>query len=128
MVIEAERYKREDEEAKQKAEAKNGLESYTYNMRNTLNDENLKDKIQAGDRQIIESKIDEVQRWLEAHQNVETKEYEAKQKELENVCNPIMMKIYQKGGVPNMNGMNGTPGGQKNEGSQGRGPTVEEVD
>ncbi|CAG9326360.1 unnamed protein product [Blepharisma stoltei] len=128
MVSEAERYKREDEEAKQKAEAKNGLESYTYNMRNTLNDENLKDKIEAGDRQIIESKIDEVQRWLESHQNVETKEYEAKQKELENVCNPIMMKIYQKGGMPNMNGMNSAPGGQKNEGSQGRGPTVEEVD
>eukprot|EP00358_Blepharisma_japonicum_P001050 CAMPEP_0202945550 /NCGR_PEP_ID=MMETSP1395-20130829/6597_1 /ASSEMBLY_ACC=CAM_ASM_000871 /TAXON_ID=5961 /ORGANISM="Blepharisma japonicum, Strain Stock R1072" /LENGTH=639 /DNA_ID=CAMNT_0049645703 /DNA_START=14 /DNA_END=1933 /DNA_ORIENTATION=- len=119
MVNEAERYKREDEEAKQKAEAKNGLESYTYNMRNTLNDENLKDKIEAGDRQVIESKIDEVQRWLETHQNVETKEYEAKQKELENVCNPIMMKIYQKGGMPNMNGMNSTPGGQKNEGSQG---------
>jgi Hsp70 protein len=38
MVEEAERYKAEDEVNKQRIEAKNGLENYSYSMRNTLND------------------------------------------------------------------------------------------
>merc|ERR1711959_496382 len=43
MVQEAEQYKDEDEAARVKIEAKNGLENYAYNMRNTLNDDNIKD-------------------------------------------------------------------------------------
>merc|ERR1711908_150692 len=39
MVEEAEKYKSEDEANKQRIEAKNGLENYAYNMKNTMNDE-----------------------------------------------------------------------------------------
>merc|ERR550537_1153023 len=49
MVEEAEKYKSEDEANKQRIEAKNGLENYAYNMKNTMNDEKLKDKIEEGD-------------------------------------------------------------------------------
>merc|ERR1711881_428270 len=38
MVQEAEKYKVEDESNKQRIEAKNGLENYAYNMKNTMND------------------------------------------------------------------------------------------
>merc|ERR1712167_51593 len=41
MVQEAEKYKAEDEEHKKKVEAKNSLENYAYNMRNTLNDDKV---------------------------------------------------------------------------------------
>lgn len=36
---EAEKYKSEDEALKKKVEAKNGLENYSYNMRNTIREE-----------------------------------------------------------------------------------------
>jgi heat shock 70kDa protein 1/2/6/8 len=36
LVREAEKYKNEDELIKKKVEAKNGLENYTYSIRNTL--------------------------------------------------------------------------------------------
>ena len=36
LVKEAEKYKNEDEIIKRKVEAKNGLENYTYSIRNTL--------------------------------------------------------------------------------------------
>jgi len=36
LVKEAEKYKNEDEIIKKKVEAKNGLENYTYSIRNTL--------------------------------------------------------------------------------------------
>ena len=41
MVQEAEKYKGEDEEHKKRIEAKNGLENYAYNMRNTIRDEKV---------------------------------------------------------------------------------------
>lgn len=41
MVQEAEKYKSEDEEHKKKIEAKNGLENYAFNMRNTIRDEKV---------------------------------------------------------------------------------------
>lgn len=67
MVSEAERYKAEDEQQKLKVEAKNGLEAYLYNSRNMLNDEKLKDKIDASDKATIETNVDEALKWLEAN-------------------------------------------------------------
>ena len=55
MVNEAEKYKEEDEKIKAKIEAKNGLENYCFQMKNTLNDENLKSKFTEDDKQIIEN-------------------------------------------------------------------------
>lgn len=57
LVKEAEKYKTEDEIIKKKVEAKNGLENYTYSIRNTLNDEKLKDKFSAEEKKTIEDAV-----------------------------------------------------------------------
>merc|ERR1711939_992552 len=102
MVKEAEKYAAEDDAMKEKIEAKNALENYAYSMRNSINDEKLKDKIDAADKETIEKAINDTTSWLDANQLAEKEEFEAKQKELEGVCNPIMMKVYQGagGGMP----------------------------
>ena len=41
MVQEAEKYKAEDEQHKKKIEAKNSLENYAFNMRNTIRDDKV---------------------------------------------------------------------------------------
>merc|ERR1712216_1045364 len=64
MVQEAEKYKAEDEEHKKKIDAKNGLENYAYSMRNSMEDEKLKDKLDPEDKKTIEAKIDETIAWL----------------------------------------------------------------
>merc|ERR1712025_320939 len=128
MVQEAEKYKAEDEATKQKVEGKNSLENYCFTMRNTLSEEKLKDKFEDGDKDKIEKAIQDTLDWLDKNQLAEKDEFEAKQKELEGIVNPIMMKVYQAaggggmpdGGMPG-NDMGGAPGG-------GSGPTVEEVD
>jgi L1 cell adhesion molecule like protein len=126
MVANAERFKREDEIARKRVEAKNGLEAYAYNIRNSLNEENIKNKLDANDKSTLENKLNEILRWLEANGSAEVEQYEAKQKELEAVCNPIMMKVYQQGG--------GMPGGfpqaagQSENTAAKKGPNVEEVD
>jgi len=89
----------------------------------------LKEKLEDADKEAINKKIDETLQWLESNQLAEKEEFDAKQKELEAVSNPIMMKAYQAGGAPG-----GMPGGMPGaEGfpdmnAPGAGPSVEEVD
>merc|ERR1719287_423831 len=124
MVSEAEKYAAEDEANKGKVEAKNALENYCYSLRNTLQEEKLKDKFEDGDKEKIEAAVQEALDWLDRNQMAEKDEFDAKQKEVEGVVNPIMMKVYQaaggSGGMPDM----GQTGGAAPSG----GPTVEEVD
>merc|ERR1719271_1118748 len=127
MVSEAEKYATEDEMNKKKIEAKNGLENYCYSMKNTLQEEKLQDKFDAGDKDKIDKTVQECLDWLERNQMAETEEFEAKQKELEGVINPIMMKVYQSAGGGGMPDMGGGMGGGAPPGGAG-GPTVEEVD
>ncbi|CAI9285604.1 unnamed protein product [Lactuca saligna] len=127
LVQEAERYKAEDEEVKKKVDARNSLENYAYNMRNTVRDEKFASKLAAEDKQRIEKAVDDGLEWLEKNQLAEVDELEDKLKELEGVCNPIIAKMYQAGGggdVPMGEGMaNGGAGA-----SGGAGPKIEEVD
>ena len=101
MVQEAEKYKAEDEEHKKKVEAKNGLENYAYNMKNTMNDENVGGKLDPDDKAKITAAVEEAISWLDGNQTAEIDEFEDKLKELEGVCNPIISKMYQgAGGAP----------------------------
>merc|ERR1712032_1464317 len=125
MVQEAEKYRAEDEQNKQKIEAKNGLENYCFTMRNTLNEEKLKEKFESGDKEKIEQAVQETLDRLDKNQLAEKDEFEAKQKELEGVVNPIMMKVYQAAGGGG-DGMADMSGGAPAGGAGG--PTVEEVD
>merc|ERR1712164_35163 len=113
MVQEAEKYKAEDDANKLKVEAKNGLENYCFTMRNTLQEEKLKDKFEGDDKDNIEKAVQEALDWLDKNQLAEKDEFEAKQKELEGIVNPIMMKVYQAaggGGMPDMGGAGGYSG------------------
>merc|ERR1711959_118294 len=97
---EAEEFAEEDKLMKEKIDKRNGLESYAYNLKNTLEDEEkgLKDKIDEEDAEAIETAIQEVLDWLDENQEAEAEEYDEKQKELEGVANPIMQKVYQAAG------------------------------
>merc|ERR1712209_143298 len=130
MVQEAEKYAAEDEANKAKIEAKNGLENYCFTMRNTLQEEKLQDKFEADDKSKIEKAVQETLDWLDKNQLAEKDEFEGKQKELEGVVNPIMMKVYQAAGGGAGMPEGGMPGGGFSGGAPGNacGPTVEEVD
>ncbi|XP_019406370.1 PREDICTED: heat shock-related 70 kDa protein 2 [Crocodylus porosus] len=117
MVQEAEKYKAEDDANRERVAAKNSLESYAYNMKQTVEDEKLAGKISEQDKQRVLDKCQELIAWLDRNQMAEKEEYEHKQKELEKLCNPIITKLYQ-GAAP--------PGGPAPAGSGG--PTIEEVD
>lgn len=113
MVQDAEKYKQEDEDVKKRSDARNALENYAYNMRNTVKDERFGKKLSSSDKGKIEKAIQGAIDWMEKNQLAEVDEYEDKLKELERLCNPIISKVYGNSG---------------NYNSNPDGPTVEEVD
>merc|ERR1711915_733306 len=100
MVNEAEKYKEEDDAHRNRITAKNGLEAYCFQMKSTMEDDKMKDKISEEDKKTILDKVTETLSWLDNNQTAEKDEYEHQQKELEGICNPIITKLYQQTGAP----------------------------
>ncbi|KAG6485940.1 hypothetical protein ZIOFF_054507 [Zingiber officinale] len=122
MVQEAEKYKAEDEDHKKKVEAKNALENYSYNMRNTIKDDKIAGKLPPADKKTIEDAVERAIGWLDGNQLAESEEFEDKMKELEGICNPIIAKMYQGGAASGMDEDAPASSGA------GAGPKIEEVD
>ena len=130
MTQDAEKYEEEDRKFKERVEAKNSLEGYCFQIRSTLTDDKLKDKIDEETIKPIVEQATQVLQWLESNQLAEVEEFESKRKELQEVFNPIMEKLYASA-MPNMEGvpMSGPPPPQRpsDETTHG-GPKVEEID
>lgn len=115
MVADAEKYKKEDEMQREKIAARNSLESYVYSVKQTAEDPNVVNKLNADDLEIVKNKTQEVMAWLDRNSMADKEEYEEKQKDLQQVCSPIMAKLHGQQ--------------QPQQGySSSDGPTVEEVD
>nr|XP_054769429.1 endoplasmic reticulum chaperone BiP-like [Lytechinus pictus] len=101
MVNEAERFAEEDKKTKEKVEARNELESYSYSLKNQVNDEEkLGGKLSDDEKDTIMSAVDEQIEWLDANPDADTEEYQEHKKELEAVVNPIVSKLYDGAGAP----------------------------
>ncbi|KAF8526206.1 heat shock cognate 70 [Hysterangium stoloniferum] len=118
MVAEAEKYKAEDDAEASRIVAKNGLESYAYNLRNSLSDEKVASAMDPTDKSKLDAAVSEIIRWIDASHAASKEEYEVQQKELEGIANPIMQKLYAAGSERQAPFTAGS-----NEG----GPSVEEV-
>jgi heat shock protein 5 len=98
MVNEAKEFEEEDRKLKEKIDSKNALESYIYNIKNTINDEDkIKDKLTDEDKETLESLVKETTEWIDENQNSDSEEFAEKQKEVEKTVNPIMSKLYAGG-------------------------------
>ncbi|KAH8373513.1 hypothetical protein KR009_011964 [Drosophila setifemur] len=127
MVNDAESYRQADEEQRDRVNAKNQLESYCFHLRSTLDDEQLRSRINDADRETILQRSNETIAWLDANQLAERQEFQHRQQELERVCNPIISRLYQSAGVEQP--ATSTASGGSNQGpTGGSGPTIEEVD
>jgi L1 cell adhesion molecule like protein len=138
MVKEAERFADADKEAREKVEAKNGLEQYAFALKQSLSEEGVRDKVSAEDTKAIEDACDASLRWIESNLFASKDEFEAEKKKLEGICMPIMAKLAGDGGAGGMGGMGGMggfpgggfpgAGGAGGAPGAGQGPTVEEFD
>ena len=125
MVNDAEKYKNEDEAQKERISAKNGLESYIFNLKSTLDQDEVKNKLNAEELSQANTKLNEALAWLDKNQLGEKEEYTEKQKELEADMKKLIEKLYSGTGGPQP-GAGATCGDEARQGQKE--PTIEEVD
>jgi L1 cell adhesion molecule like protein len=114
LVEESDKYAAEDKAKAEIIVAKNELENYLYNMRNSMSDgKNLDDD----DKAKMKVVVDEGLAWLEANADSTKDGYEAKKKEVVDALNPFLVKMY---GAADYS--------KAAEDSVHGGPAVEEVD
>jgi heat shock protein 5 len=101
MIQDAEKFAEDDKRVRDKVDAKNELESYTYSLKNQIGDsEKLGSKLSESEKTEITTAVDEAIEWLDSNPDAETEELQAKKKEVEEIVNPIISKLYQQGGAP----------------------------
>ncbi|XP_065371336.1 heat shock protein 68-like [Calliphora vicina] len=122
MVNEAEQYADEDEKQRQRIAARNQLEAYVFNVKQSTQDAG--DKIPKSDKDRVMEKCEETIKWLDNNTTAEKEEYDYKLEELTKICQPIMTRLHQQAsGAAGCGQQAGGCGGGKCGG-----PTVEEVD
>jgi L1 cell adhesion molecule like protein len=122
MVQEAASFEAEDKAHMELVEAKNGLEAYVYNVRNSLNDEKTREKLGAEecDKYLEKTKI--YLDWLDANQTASKEDYDGQKKASEADFQPFFMKLYASGEG------SGEPTKDFTPENAGPGPKIEEVD
>ena len=95
MVAEAEQYKEEDERARERVEAKNQLEALCYQVKNSMEEENIKEQINEEKRTEILALATKTLEECE-NQSLETEDYNRLKSELEALVNPVMQEMYSK--------------------------------
>jgi L1 cell adhesion molecule like protein len=100
MIKQAEKFKDEDDKQREKIEAKNGLENYLYNLKNSMTKKDDSPPVFDEVKSELDPIIDEGLKWLDEHGKEETQVYKDKQKELEEKVNPLMQKLYSQAGPP----------------------------
>jgi len=142
MIAEAEEFKKDDEQVREKVEAKNKLEGYCYQVKQTVLDNEKMSESLGDKKEALSKKLDETLVWLEEEH--EKDEYEAKQKELEGEFMPALQSAMASsmpgdssdGSAPGDSSDGSAPGdssagsapGDSSAGSVKTSPVVEEVD
>lgn len=96
MVNEGEKFAEEDKLHKETIEEKNKLDALVYQTRSTIENDNIKSKIEETDMKLVEDVLTETELWLDTEHAKE--DYENKMTEVNSKINPIMMKVYSEGG------------------------------
>jgi molecular chaperone DnaK (HSP70) len=138
MIKKADEFKDEDNKLKEKIEAKNGLENYLYNLKNSMIKRDDSPAILDEVKNELDPIIEEGIKWLEDNNKEETDVYKEKQKELEAKVNPLMQKLYSQTGIPGMTTETGADDADdaddadeeiiKPTGTKGGVPVIDELD
>ena len=98
MVDEAEQYAEEDRIVKETINARNGLESYLYNLKSHMEDEDRSSNLSAEDKKDLMDLLEEKLDWMESFPEASREDYLEHQKEVEQVANPLMRQLYDNNG------------------------------
>ena len=96
MVDNADKYKESDNTARELVESKNNLETYIYQVKSSLNDPNIKEKLTNDDVSSIEDNVKQSFDWITSTTSAQKEDYDNKRSELENIFMPIISRVQQE--------------------------------
>jgi heat shock 70kDa protein 1/2/6/8 len=129
MVNEGEKYKEEDNMYKETIESKNKLDALIYQTKSTIENDEIKSKLEESELKLVSDLLIETELWLDSDHTKE--EYETKMTEVNGKINPIMMKVYSEGsgpGGPESSGHESVKMNPSDSVQMDPGPTLDEVD
>jgi heat shock 70kDa protein 1/6/8 len=121
MIRTAEEHAEEDKLMREKVESRNGLESFAYHTKSTVDEDKIKEKLSEEDVETVKKAASDAIDWLDANREASKEEYEDRKKELESITNPIFAKMYQTA-------QEGEDMPPDTSAPSSDGPTVQEVD
>jgi L1 cell adhesion molecule like protein len=92
LVEEAAKYEAEDKAKFERVNSKNQIEAYIYSLRNSLNEDGVKEKLSEDDLKLATKTIDDGISWISSNDDCEVDMYVAKQQEIEKIVRPILTK------------------------------------
>ncbi|XP_049884145.1 heat shock protein 70 B2-like [Pectinophora gossypiella] len=92
MMADAERFKEEDRENKCRLEARNQLETYVYNTKQTIHEN--RDKLTEEEKNFMENECQDAIVWLDGNIDNSKEEFEGKMTELMRRWSKILSKFY----------------------------------
>ncbi|KAJ4297065.1 ATPase with role in protein import into the ER [Collariella sp. IMI 366227] len=97
MIADAEKFADEDKEARERIEARNGLENYAFNLKNQVENENgLGGKIDDENKEALRDAVNEATSWIEEYgASATTEDFEEQKEKLSNVAYPITSRLYK---------------------------------
>jgi L1 cell adhesion molecule like protein len=122
MVKQAEMYKQEDEIAHKQIEAYNNLETYLYQVKSSVNEPKIQEKLNDNDKNILTNIIKETQDWLEENKSALKEEIDEKLNTIKTISEPILSSLYNEASNMYNNDQS------LEEVSDDEGPKIEEVD
>merc|ERR1711881_183262 len=97
MIKDAEAHADADAAAKERVDAKNGLEGLAYSMKNQVKDEEkLGGKLSDEEKETINEACDDVISWLESNGEADADAFKEKKEEFQSKTNPIVEKVYKE--------------------------------
>ena len=107
MLREAEEWAEQDKEQKEKIDARNELEQYSYTLKRQLEDkEQLGEKLSQEDKEKILEVVEEKIEWLRDNEEASADQFKEVKKEIEEVAQPIIAALYQNGNSNEDSGSN----------------------
>lgn len=124
MVAEGEKYQEEDQLNRDRVESKNKLDALLYQTKSSVQNDEIKSKLEESEIKQVTDVITETELWLEQEDRTK-EEYDDKLTEVNGLINPVMMKVYSEGGgsMPEA-----VPSPEAVPGSVDAVPTIDEVD
>ncbi|KAK4242640.1 78 kDa glucose-regulated protein [Achaetomium macrosporum] len=96
MIADAEKFADEDKEARERIEARNGLENYAFGLKAQIDDQNgLGGRIDEEEKETLRDALKEAKSWLDEYgATATTEDFEEQKEKLSNVAYPITSKLY----------------------------------